>query len=121
MRALLLSICLVTLVLGIGAFRQAMRQIPSYRFDPPTVVGVVDAVYPLQSVVSGTVVLEVSLDENGKITGVRVVQEIASLTEPAKDSVLQWKFAGAKLDGKPVPSKVTVAFSFVPPNVGPRL
>jgi len=121
MRALLLSICAVVFLAGIGAFRQAIRQIPSYRFDPPTVISVVDAVYPVQSLVSGTVVLEVSLDENGKITGVRVVKGIASLTEPARDSVLQWKFTGAKLDGKPVPSKITAAFSFVPPNVGPRL
>ena len=75
----------------------------------------------LQSVVSGTVVLEVSLDDTAKITDIRVVRGIASLTEPAERSVRQWTFQSAKLDGKPVSSKVVVAFSFVPPNVGPRV
>jgi periplasmic protein TonB len=89
-------------------------------FDPPTVTKVAEAVYPLQSVVSGTVVLEVSLDDTGKIADVRVVRGIPVLTEPAERSVRQWKFQPAKLDGKAVASKVPVAFSFVPPNVGPR-
>lgn len=106
--------------LAIGAARQGDKQAPP-RFDPPAVTTVVDVAYPLQSVASGTVVLEVSLDEFGKITEVRTVREILSLTEPAERSVRQWRFQPAKLDGKPVASKVPVAFSFVPPNVGPRV
>jgi TonB family protein len=78
-------------------------------------------IYPLNSVASGTVVLEVSLDGAGKITDIRVVRGIASLTEPAEDSVRQWTFQPAKLNGKPVRSKIARAFSFVPPNVGPRV
>jgi TonB family protein len=65
-------------------------------------------------------VLEVSLDDTGKIADVRVVRGIPALTQPAERSVQQWKFQPAKLEGKAVPSKVPVAFSFVPPNVGPR-
>jgi outer membrane biosynthesis protein TonB len=85
------------------------------------VVTAAEAVYPLQSVVSGTVVLEVSLDDAAKITDIRVVRGIASLTEPAERSVREWTFHAARLDGKPVSSKIVVAFSFVPPNVGPRI
>jgi TonB family protein len=85
------------------------------------VISAVEAVYPLQSVATGTVVLEVSLDEVGKITDVRVVRGIASLTEPAEPSVRQWKFQPAEFDGEPASSKIVVAFSFVPPNVGPRV
>ena len=118
MRTLLALMCVVAA--GIGTYQKEIRQVPSFRYEPASVVSVADAVYPLRSVVSGSVVLEVSLDEEGKITGIRVVQGIASLTEPATNAVQQWKFRGAKLDGKPVASKVTAAFSFVPPNVGPR-
>ncbi len=118
MRTLLVLICVVAI--GMGAYQKEVRQAPPFRYDAASVVSVVEAVYPLQSVVSGTVVLEVSLDEEGKITSIRVVQGIASLTEPAVNALQQWKFRGAKLDGKPVSSKVTAAFSFVPPNVGPR-
>lgn len=112
---------MVVIAVGMGAYQKEIRQTPSFRYEAASVVSVVDAVYPLQSVASGTVVLEVSLNEEGKITGVRVVQGIGSLTEPAVNAVQQWKFRGAKLDGKPVASKVAAAFSFVPPNVGPRI
>lgn len=120
MRASLATVFILASALAIGAARQGDKQAPPC-FDPPVVTTVVDVAYPLQSVASGTVVLEVSLDEFGKITEVRAVREIPSLTEPAERSVRQWKFQPAKLDGKPVASKVPVAFSFVPPNVGPRV
>lgn len=120
MRIVLTLLFVVALALGVAAFQSEVRQVQSVRFEPPAVVGVVDVVYPLQSVASGTVVLEVSLDEDGKITGIRVIQGIASLTEPAEYCVQQWKFKGAKLDGKPIASKIVTSFSFVPPNVGPR-
>jgi hypothetical protein len=58
---------------------------------------------------------------SAKITDIHVVRAIASLTEPAERSVRQWTFQAAKLDGEPVSSRIVVAFSFVPPNVGPRI
>lgn len=119
MRSLLVWVCLLGLVVTIAAAQEQLEQQPP-RFDPPTVVSAAEAIYPLQSIAWGTVVLEVSLDDTGKITDVRVVRGIPSLTEPAVRSARQWKFQPAKLDGKPIPSKVPVAFSFVPPNVGPR-
>jgi protein TonB len=120
MRTFLALICIFGFAIGAGAAQQGAKQaLP--RYEPPAVITAVEAVYPLQSVATGTVVLEVSLDEAGKITSIRVVRGIASLTEPAERSVRQWKFEPAKLDGKPVSSKIVVAFSFVPPNVGPRI
>lgn len=120
MRTLLAWICIIGLAVGIDAAQQGAKQAPPH-YDPPAVISAVEAVYPLQSVAIGTVVLEVSLDEAGRITDVRVVRGIASLTEPAERSVRQWKFQPAAFDGKPVSSKIVVAFSFVSPNVGPRV
>ncbi len=120
MRTLLARICVLGIAAAIGAAQQGEKQ-ARRRFDPPSVVTATEAVYPLQSVVSGTVVFEVSLDDAAKITDIRVVRGIPSLTEPAERSVRQWTFQAAKLDGKPVSSKIVVAFSFVPPNVGPRV
>jgi hypothetical protein len=105
---------------AIGDAQQKVNQ-ARRRFDPPSVITATEAVYPLQSVVSGTVVLEVSLDDAAKITDIRIVRGIASLTEPAQSSVREWTFRAATLDGKPVSSKIVVAFSFAPPNVGPRI
>lgn len=110
---------LLAMTITAGPAQQAGRH-GTPRFDPPTVTTVTEAVYPLQSIASGTVVLEVSLDDGGKITDVRVVRGIPSLTESAEQAVQGWKFQPARLNGKPVSSKVPVAFSFVPPNVGPR-
>ena len=107
---------LLAVTITAGAAQQAGRH-GAPRFDPPTVTTATEAVYPLQSVASGTVVLEVTLDNGGKIAGVR---GIPSLTESAEQAVQGWKFQPARLNGKPVPSTVPVAFSFVPPNVGPR-
>jgi hypothetical protein len=120
MRTLLAWICIIAFAVGTCTAQQGAKQ-TRRRFDPPSVVTATEAVYPLQSVVSGTVVLEVSLDDAAKITDIRVVRGIASLTEPAERSVREWTFQAAKLDGKPVSSKIAVAFSFVPPNVGPRI
>lgn len=120
MRTLLPWIFALMIAAAIGDAQQEVNQ-ARRRFDPPSVVTATEAVYPLQSVVSGTVVLEVSLDDAAKITDIHVVRGIASLTEPAERSVREWTFQAAKLDGKPVSSKIVVAFSFVPPNAGPRI
>ena len=120
MRKFVILACFVGLLASGGFAQQANKQ-GRRHFIPPSVVTATEAVYPLQSVVSGTVVLEVSLDTVGKITDIRVVRGISSLTEPAEHSVREWIFQPANLDGKSVSSKIVVAFSFVPPNVGPRV
>jgi TonB family protein len=120
MRTVLASICLLGLFAGFRTVQERGKP-RSPLFDPPAIISTFEAIYPLQSVASGTVVLEVALDDIGKITDVRVVRGIPSLTESAERSVRQWKFRPAQLDGEPVHSKMAVAFSFVPPNGGPRI
>jgi TonB family protein len=120
-RRFMTLVCLLGLIFGLEVARGGQKRAISHRFDPPAVVNAVQAIYPLNSVVSGTVVLELSLDDTGKITDIHVVKGIGSLTEPAEQSARQWSFQAAKLDGRPVSSKIVLAFSFVPPNVGPRV
>lgn len=91
------------------------------QFEPPTVVATAQALYPINSVASGTVVLEVQLDKRGSIDSVRVLHGIPSLTEPAVKAVKKWKFEGARLNGHGIACSIPVAFTFVPPNVGPRI
>jgi TonB family protein len=92
---------------------------PSY--EPPRVVSAVDAAYPVNSVAFGTVVLEVALDSAGKVERVKVVRDISPLTDSAEQAVRQWKFSPARLDGRPVASSLPVAFTFVRPDLWPRL
>ena len=113
-------ICIIGFTGGIAAAQPAAKQSPP-RYEPAAVISAFEAVYPLQRVTSGAVVLELSLDGAGKITNIRVVRGIPLLTEPSERSVQQWKFQSAKLDGIAISSKIVAAFSFVPPNVGPRV
>ncbi|HEV2288185.1 MAG TPA: energy transducer TonB [Candidatus Acidoferrales bacterium] len=89
-------------------------------FEPPQILMTADVVYPITSVSWGTVVLEVNISANGNVESVKVIRGIPSLTETALTAVKKWKFRPAKFDGRAVPSKLPVAFAFVPPNVGPR-
>jgi TonB family protein len=57
----------------------------------------------------------VTLDESGSVRDVRVLRDIPSLTEPAKEAVRKWRFEPARLNGKPVESRLPVAFSFSVP------
>ena len=118
-RPVIACVCLWGLFAGLHAVQK--KKAEPARFDPPSVVSTVEAIYPLQSVAWGTVVLEVALDDRGTITDVQVLRGIPSLTESAERSIRQWKFKPAQLDGEPVHSKIAVVFSFVPPNVGPRI
>lgn len=96
-------------------------------FDPARVLSATETTYPITSIASGTVVLQVQLDEAGGVEGVKVIHDIPSLTKQAKRSLQQWKFKSAILDGKPARSAITAAFTFsrsvpspFPPFVGSR-
>jgi len=83
-------------------------------FKPAEVISAGDIPYPIQSIADGVVVLDVSLDEKGAITGSTVVRDIPSLTSEATSSVQSWKFSPASMRGKPEQSLIRVAVVFRP-------
>ena len=83
-------------------------------FQPAKAVSVSDVTIPLRSIAIGTVVLDVTISEEGEVREVQVRRDIASETEEAVRSVKTWKFEPAKLNGKAVTSRVTVAVTFNP-------
>jgi TonB family protein len=83
-------------------------------FQPAKAVAVSDVTIPFRSVASGTVVLEVTISEEGQVRNVQVRRDIASETEEAVRSVKTWKFEAAKINGKAVTSRMTVAVTFNP-------
>jgi len=90
---------------------QSLAQAP---FKPAEVISAGDIPYPIQSIADGVVVLDVSLDEKGAITGSTVVRDIPSLTSEATSSVQSWKFSPASMRGKPEQSLIRVAVVFRP-------
>ena len=119
MRSAFIFIYFSLFMISTGVFQQKTNQ-ETLPYEPPTVVSASEAVYPITSVASGTVVLEAALDDGGAITSVRVVRGIPSLTEEAVRTLRQWKFQPARLNNHPIASKVPVGFVFVPPSFGPR-
>jgi Gram-negative bacterial TonB protein C-terminal len=102
------SIVTVTLVcLGFSAWAHVS-------FQPADVIAATDVQYPNGSVANGVVVMDVSLDSKGGVTGVDVLRDIASLTSVATSSVKAWKFNPASVDGSPQASQIRVVFAFRP-------
>jgi TonB family protein len=86
-------------------------------FQPAEAVSVNEVTKPLRSNASGTVVLDVMISEKGEVRNVQVRRGIVSLTEEAVHSVRTWTFEPAKLDGKAVTSRITVAVTFNPASL----
>jgi hypothetical protein len=83
-------------------------------FEAAKIVSGTDIAYPTKSVAVGTVVLEVSVNEKGMVEGVCPIREIQSLTETAVESVRNWRFKPAVLNGQPTRSRTVVAVTFNP-------
>ena len=72
-------------------------------------------VYPELAVrahVSGSVILEAEIDEEGNVRGLKVLSGHPLLVKAAKDAVKQWKYSPTLLNGEPqtVLANVTVIF-----------
>ena len=81
----------------------------------PTVTRKVDPQHPvvaLQARVSGTVVLEALVDEQGNVADARVARSIPLLDQAALDAVKQWQFKPAMLNGEAVPVIVQIEMTF---------
>jgi len=62
----------------------------------------------------GVVIVEAVIDEHGDVSQVRVLKGLPNgLDTAAADAVKQWKFAPAKLHGKPVAAYFTVTINFM--------
>jgi outer membrane biosynthesis protein TonB len=63
-------------------------------YNPPQITAASYATYPVDSIASGAVVLDVTIRSTGKIAKVRVVRDLQSLTPQATKAVKVWTFSG---------------------------
>jgi TonB family protein len=71
--------------------------------------------YPLQARrdrVSGQVIVEVKVDECGRVIDARAVKGHVQLAEGAVNAARQWRFTRSKLAGRPVKVIGTITFNF---------
>ena len=64
--------------------------------------------------IEGSVVLEVRIDEAGRVVDVRVVRSIPLLDGAAIAAAKRWRFEPAAIDGRPVPVTLAMEMSFRP-------
>ncbi|MFY9569789.1 MAG: TonB family protein [Blastocatellia bacterium] len=75
----------------------------------------VEPEYPLQARrdrVSGTVVIEVKVDECGKVIEARALTGHVQLVDGALQAARRWRFARTRLEGRPVKVIGTITFNF---------
>lgn len=81
----------------------------------PKRVSYVEPMYPpiAQSArVEGTVTLEATIDEAGRVVNIRVIGSIPLLDAAAKEAVSKWRYSPTTLNGQKVPVLVTVRVTF---------
>src|SRR5205823_352130 len=89
--------------------------IPPDSNHPPLPLSISDPGYPAISTAMGVVVLEVSIDKNGLLSGIRTVRDVPSLTNAARDSIENWKFSPAMESNQAVDGRLIVTISFLRP------
>ncbi len=93
--------------------KDAVRAIGDIK--PPKLIKRVDPVYPeiaRQAHVEGVVILEIKIDEDGRVVATRILRSIPLLDQAAIDAVKQWVYEPKLIDGKPRKILFTEAVSF---------
>lgn len=84
--------------------------------EPAVVIEKVDPPYPeiaVRAGVEGSVVMDIGIDEDGRVTDVQVTRGLPfGLSEAAADAVRQWRYRPARGPEGPVPSRKTVRILF---------
>jgi protein TonB len=63
--------------------------------------------------VSGTVVVQVKIDECGNVVSAEAISGDPLLRQAAVDSAMKWRFPPTRLSGQPVKVSGTVTFNFL--------
>ena len=82
---------------------------------PARLLSAVAPIYPQMARsqrLSGDVVIDALIDANGRVTTMKVLSGPALLHQSAMDSLRQWKYQPATLNGQPMPMHLTVTVQF---------
>lgn len=103
--------------IGAEARRMAARTEPlDAVVEPPVKIKDVPPVYPeiaKAANVEGTVTIQAHIDTAGYVTGTSVIQSVPLLNQAALDAVKAWQYRPQTVNGRAVPSVVTVNVKFV--------
>jgi protein TonB len=92
-----------------------VQKAPGSQFQPPRLIRSLPPVYPALARsmrVSGDVVLDAQIDVTGSVTSIRVVSGPVLLQAAAVETMRNWKYEPARLDGKPFATVLSVTVKF---------
>jgi hypothetical protein len=92
--------------------RPQAQALTQSEFKPARAISAADVLFPLQTTADGIVVFSVSLNVQGEVKKVTVLQDVPPFTEAAAQSLRGWKFAAASQNGSAADSEMLVAFVF---------
>jgi hypothetical protein len=72
--------------------------------------------YPINSVVWGSVLVQATVDSAADVKDVNLLHGMANFNSFAREALKRWRFRAGTLRGRPVTSKIVVAFIFQPPH-----
>ena len=81
-------------------------------YTPPIPIETKEAVYPVNSLARGTVVVVVVVEQDGQVSKAEVLKSVDSLDEPSVYAAKQWRFEPARLDGQPIRSGASISFVY---------
>jgi TonB family protein len=88
-------------------------------YVPAGVVSFTYPDYPANTVAWGSVIVQVTVNSEGRIESTEVLRGTAPFTELAVDALRNWRFQAATLHGKPISSQLPIAFIFQTPVSSP--
>jgi len=91
------------------------RLLTRSELEPITVIKKVLPVYPLvakQRALSGTVVIQGTVNKNGKINGLQLISGPPVFRDAAFEAVKQWVFKPARLNGQAIEQETTIRLDF---------
>jgi TonB family protein len=91
------------------------RLLTRSELEPITVIKKVLPVYPLvakQRALSGTVVVQGTVNKNGKISGLQLISGPPVFRDAAFEAVKQWVFKPARLNGQPIEQETKIRLDF---------
>lgn len=117
MRFFLAVIAVLLFLLGDALAQEGVKHAPLPTLTkPPSVKRFVEARYPPEALASGIeadVILQVDIDESGKVANVTVLQGAGmGFDEAAVEAVRAFEFEPAEVDGRPAPVRLEYVYHF---------
>ena len=97
---------------------QPPQDVQSASMEAPVPTAATPAAYPPRALGYGTVLVEVTIDDGGVVTGARIVVSSPPFDEAALGAAKVWSFRAARMGGHAVTVRAYLIFAFQPPVVG---